>query len=137
MNKQLQVTSIEQLKSKAQGTIVELPGWDNEPLVARVKRPSMLGLASKNKIPNGLLGAAQKVFTSRVDDKVDMTEIFEVTRVIAEDALVEPTLKQIEDAGLELTDEQLTALLNYSQSGMKALERFRSKPASIKDNKSK
>ena len=130
-----QVTSIEQLKIKSQGEVVFLPGWDDEPFVARVKRPSMLGLASKGKIPNGLLGAAQKVFTSSVDEKVNLTEIFQVTRVIAEEALVEPTLKQIEEAGVELTDEQLTAILNYSQSGVKALERFRPKQSSDKGDK--
>ncbi|MDK2917299.1 MAG: hypothetical protein PWQ37_32 [Candidatus Petromonas sp.] len=133
----MQITSLDKLKEKAKGEIVELPGWDEEPFVARVKRVSMLGLAAQGKIPNGLLGAAQKVFTQSVDEKTSITEIYEVARVIAKDTLVEPSYNELEKIGLELTDEQLIALLNYSQRGVRALEHFRTDRTGSKDNKSK
>lgn len=75
------VTSLDKLREKAQGQLVELPGWDEE--------------------------------------------------------LVEPTLDQIEECGLKLTDEQLTVLLNYSQQGVKDLERFCPIKPGNEDNKSK
>ena len=38
---------------------------------------------------------------------------------------MEPSLAEIESVGLELTDDQMMALFNYSQVGTKALESFR------------
>ncbi len=130
------VTSLDKLKEKAQGQLVELPGWDEENFVCRVKRVSMLGLASQGLIPNSLLSAANKLFTSRVDNNTDLKDIFKVMEVIAKETLVEPTYQHIEDCGLKLTDEQLTVLLNYSQQGAKALERFRTIKPNSEDNKS-
>ncbi|KGG81067.1 hypothetical protein Y919_02545 [Caloranaerobacter azorensis H53214] len=133
----MQVTSLDKLKEKAQGQIVEFPGWDEEPFVARVKRVSLLGLVAQGKIPNSLLGAAQKLFIQGVDEKTNIKEVYEVAKAIAKDTLLEPSLDQLEEIGLELTDEQLIAILNYSQQGVKALESFRTKQSDIKNNKSK
>jgi len=44
---------------------------------------------------------------------------------VAKEAFAEPTYAEIEAAGLELTDAQLLAVFNYTQSGAKALEPFR------------
>lgn len=132
----MQITSLDQLKKKAQGELIELPGWDEESFVARVKRVSMLGLASKGKIPNALLSSAQKIFTSRVDEETTLEDISGVMKVIAEETLVEPSMDQLKEIGLELTDEQLTSLLNYSQMGVKSLERFRTNKTGTQNNQS-
>lgn len=132
----MNITSLDILKEKAKGEMVELPGWDEENLVCRVKRVSILGLASKGSIPNSLLTAATKVFTSKVDTNTSLKEICDVMKVIARETLVNPTYEQIEECGLTLTDEQLTALLNYSQQGVRALEKFRTVKPNNKDNKS-
>lgn len=123
-----QVTSLEQLTLYAQGQVIELPPFaEGQPLVARLKRPSIMVLARSGKIPNALLSAATELFTGKQDkgDPIDLSEIMGVVEVICEASFVEPTYSQIKEAGLELTDEQFMAVFNYSQRGVKALEPFR------------
>ena len=123
-----EVTSLAALSLYAQGQLVELPGFgENQPFFARLRRPAIMGLTKSGKIPNALLSAATELFTGKQDknDPVDLSEIVGVVEVICEAAFVEPTYQQIKDIGLELTDEQLMAVFNYSQRGIKALEPFR------------
>ena len=125
-----EVTSLADLQVYAQGQVVELPGFfSEEPFVARLRRPSLLALTKSGKIPNALLSAANELFTGKQDksDPVDLSEIMGVLEVICESALLEPTYKDVVDAGLTLTDEQYTAIFNFSQRGIKALEPFRTK----------
>lgn len=125
-----EVTSLADLQVYAQGQVVELPGFfSEEPFVVRLRRPSLLALTKSGKIPNALLSAANELFTGNQDksDPVDLSEIMGVLEVICESALLEPTYKDVVDAGLTLTDEQYTAIFNFSQRGIKALEPFRTK----------
>lgn len=130
--KQLTITTIEELKKAASGEIVELPSFSqNCPFVARVKRPSLLALVKAGKIPNALLVRTNELFTNDgagfdPENKSLMSEMYEVLVLIAGETLVEPSLDDIQNAGIELTDEQLMFLFNYSQQGVKALESFRS-----------
>jgi hypothetical protein len=45
--------------------------------------------------------------------------------VLAENALIEPSYKELKEAGIELTDLQLSAIMAYCQRGVKMLEYFR------------
>lgn len=127
----LKVTSIAELQSYKEGKIIELPPFaEGQPFVARVRRPSMLVLAKSGKIPNSLLSAAGDLFTKGgsnmdTDNPRLLADMYGVCHLIAEATLIEPTLKDIEDAGLELTDDQLMTIFNYSQAGAQALEPFR------------
>lgn len=132
-----EVTSLADLQTYAQGQVVELPGFfSEEPFVVRLRRPSLLALTKSGKIPNALLSAANELFTGKQDksDPVDLSEIMGVLEVICESALLEPTYKDIVDAGLTLTDEQYTAIFNFSQRGIKALEPFRTESEEHKDS---
>lgn len=123
------ITSFETLKSYSNGHIVKLPDFcDGQPFVAKIRRPSMMKLAKEGKIPNVLLSAANDLFAgSSMDvDNPDMLKEFgEVCYIICDAALISPTLAEIEKAGVELTDEQMIAIFNYSQAGAKSLETFR------------
>lgn len=127
----MNITSISDLQSYASGTIVRLPDFgDGQPLVARVRRPSMLVLAKQGKIPNSLLNAASELFTKGgsgmdPDNEGMLGDMYDICHIICEASLIEPSVQMIEEAGLELTDEQLMAIFNYSQTGVKALESFR------------
>lgn len=126
-----QVTSVLDLNKYAKGTVVELPEFaEGQPLIVRIKRPSILALAKSGKIPNNLLVTAAELFTKGgqgmdVDNENMLSDMYNLCRVMAEASLVEPTLADIERAGLELTDEQLMAIFNYSQAGVNALKPFR------------
>lgn len=127
------VTSLSDLQSYSNGTIVRFPDFaEGQPFVARVKRPSMLMLAKMGKIPNALLNSATQLFTkggSGMDTKNGKTlsDIYDICEVIAKASLVNPTYDEIIDSGMTLSDDQVMAIFNYTQSGVKALENFRSK----------
>lgn len=135
----MKVTSIDELKAMAKGEIVELKGFGTETFVARLRRPSLLNMVTNSKIPNTLLSASHTVFfgakTSK--DVVSMDESNQLYRIVAKEALVEPTLEQIEEAGLELTDEQLIEIFQYTQVGVRALESFHKKQKDIKNTENK
>ena len=133
-NQNLQITSIEQLKQYSTGQVVELPPFgDGQPFVARIKRPSMMGLVKKGQIPNELLSSANSLFEKGPQgmmqkgtfDEDTMTKLFDIIDVICEASFVEPTYKELKESGIELTDDQYMFVFNYTQNGVNALDSFR------------
>jgi hypothetical protein len=128
-DKILNITSVADLQSYASGAIVELPPFaEGQPFVARLRRPSMLALMKNGKIPNSLINKAQQLFdgdSKSLEGSSAMQEIMDVLEIMAEATFLEPTYKQIKEAGIELTDDQLMFIFNYSQQGVKAIEPFR------------
>lgn len=129
---ELNVTTIGQLQTYSQGTIVKFPDFaEGQPFVAKVRRPSMLLLVKQGKIPNSLLNTATKLFIhggsgTKEEKNINLlSEMYEVCKVICQSTLISPTFEEIESAGVNLTDEQLMAIFNYSQLGVKALDSFR------------
>lgn len=125
-----QVTSLEQLKQYANGNIVRLPDFaEGQPFIAKLKRPSILGMAKQGKIPNSLLVKTNELFVQSgsldTEENSMMQEIYDVIDLIASETFVEPTYDEIKSTGVELTDEQMMFIFNYSQQGVKALESFR------------
>lgn len=128
--KKEQVTSLEQLKQYVNGNIVRLPDFaEGQPFVAKLKRPSILGMAKQGKIPNSLLVKTNELFVQSgsldTEENGMMQEIYDVIDLIASETFVEPTYEEIKSTGIELTDEQMMFIFNYSQQGVKALESFR------------
>lgn len=127
----MRITSVNDLRNYANGLVVRLPDFgDGQPFIARVKRPSMLVLAKYGKIPNSLLTTAAELFKKGgeamdPDNENMLGGMYDIMSAIAEASLIEPSMKDIKDAGLELSDEQMMALFNYSQVGVKSLESFR------------
>lgn len=127
----MNITSITDLQSYAAGTVVRFPDFaEGQPFVARVRRPSLLVLAKQGKIPNTLLSAAGELFTKGgggmdSDNEGMLGDMYDIMHIICEASLMQPTMKDIESAGLSLSDDQLMAIFNYSQTGVKALESFR------------
>lgn len=135
----IQVTTMEDLKTYAKGQLVELPPFaDGMPLNAYMRRPSMLVMMKGGKIPNKLLSTANALFNgttteaSKEDDEI-YKEVLEISELLAEASLINPSLQAIKSAGLELTDDQYTFIFQYSQRGVKALETFRQESADSKD----
>lgn len=123
------VTTIEDLKEYAKGQIVQLPPFaDGQPLIVRMKRPSLMILAKSGKIPNKLLKTATEMFNgekSTDDEDFDaLSKTLELLEIICEASLVEPRYKDFKSAGIDLSDEQLIAIFNYTQRGIEALNSF-------------
>ena len=130
-NNKTNITSIEDLKQYASGQIVRLPDFaEGQPFVARLKRPSLLGMVKRGKIPNTLLVRANELFVqdgSGFDPEEEnmMSQMFDVLDLMATETFLEPTYQEIKDNGIELTDDQLMFIFNYAQQGVRALESFR------------
>lgn len=127
----INITTFADLQSYAAGTIVRFPDFaEGQPFVARVRRPSMLVLAKQGKIPNTLLTAAGELFSKGgagmdADNESMLSDVYGICEVIARASLVQPTYDEIQQAGMELSDDQIMAIFNYTQNGVKALESFR------------
>lgn len=115
--------------------VVNLPGWcgdPEQPFRCELRRPSMLSLAAKGAITNPLMKTARKIFYAGLSpDGGSLEEEGRVLLEIARAAMVSPTLDQLEAGGIDLTDEQLIAIFQFTQLGAKALDRFRGFPADI------
>ena len=106
--------------------IETIPGWFGETVEVELKRPSILALAAAGAIPNPLMKTARKLFYSGISpDGGDLSEEGRVLLEVAKAALVKPSFDELETAGIELTDEQLIAIFQFTQLGAKALDRFR------------
>ena len=127
----MSITSASDLQNYASGVVVRFPDFaEGQPFVARVRRPSMLVLAKSGKIPNTLLITAGELFSKGgagldTDNENMLSDMYDIMHIISEAALVQPSLQEIEAAGLQLSDDQMMAIFNYSQAGVKALESFR------------
>lgn len=127
----MKVTSIDQLKVMSGGEIVKLPPFiQGQDFYAKLRRPSMLKLVQSGQIPNSLLRTANMLFSGGVNEELDrddefMKDMFDVIDVLAGAVFVEPSWKDLKNAGIELTDEQYMFIFNYTQEGVKALEPFR------------
>lgn len=133
MEDQKRVTTIEELKSYAQGQMVDLPPFgEGQPFRARLRRPSLMALVKSGKIPNRLLVTANKLFMEKGVDEKDtefMPQALDVFEALVEASFVSPTYKELKEAGIELTDDQMMFVFSYTQQGVKALERFRVRTA--------
>lgn len=128
----MELTSLDTLKIYAEGQLVELPPFaEDQPFVAKLKRPSLLALAKAGKIPNELLTSAGELFetNSGKSEESDAAEkvatLANMLDTICESSFVSPTYAEIKEIGIELTDDQKTFVFQYAQNGVKALSNFR------------
>lgn len=129
-NTENKVTPIGTLKSYDNGKVVEIPQYsDGQRAFVRLRRPSLLRMAHSGKIPNALLKSAADLFTkgNAVDseDPITLNQMYELIEVMVKASLVEPTWEELEEAEITLTDEQMSFIFQYSQSGVEKLSMFR------------
>lgn len=131
---ELKVTSIEELlKMGACGELVELPSFaENSKFVAKLRKPSLLGIVKSGKVPNELLVEANKLFANGAQgitrDTLNpemMSNMCDLLDIVCEEAFVEPKFEDLKNAGIELTDSQRLAVFSYTQSGVESLKSFR------------
>ena len=123
------ITSIADIVKYTAGSIVRLPDFaDGQEFIAKLKRPSMLGLMKSGRIPNSLLNQATQLFKSgaaSLGKNNTVEDLYDIMEIILEEAFVTPSYKEIKDAGVQLSDDQVMAVFGYTQNGIKALENFR------------
>lgn len=127
------IVTLDDLKKLSEGEIVELPSFnEGESFYVKLRRPSLLQMVKAGKIPNDLLVDANALFANgasgainrSVNDNETLVRLLDVIECICEAAFVEPTYKEIKQAGIELTDSQLLAVFSYTQNGVENLKSF-------------
>ena len=115
------ITSIEEFKNKAH-SIIDLPGFGpGEKVTVKVRKVSILGLASSGKIPNSLMGTVTKLFNANTKEQQvsatnNVIEMTQLMNLIAKNSLVEPEYEEVKEY---LTDEQLNGIFEYAMGGVK------------------
>ena len=107
-----------------------LPDFSGEGVInVKLCRPSMLALAAHGAIPNELLACARDIFNEGGKAQVQLDELGRLLLIFAQNALVSPSYEELEEQGVSLTDEQLSAIYAFVQGGVRALLPFREKLA--------
>lgn len=120
----MNITSIDELRLMSGGEIVELPPFvQGKQFVAKLRRPSMMNLVKQGKIPNSLIKMATDLFNGTTKDSETsaeevMPQMLQIMEIMAEATFIEPKWSDIKAAGIELTDEQMIFIFNYTQNGV-------------------
>ena len=119
--------SIQEVMHKAGVQEVTISGWNGDEVVVKLRRPSLTGMIVGEFIPNPLLKTVEKLFRHRADElaEIDSVQQAKALHCIAAQALVEPTMEQLEKAGAFLTDEQYMEIYAFAIGGAASLARFR------------
>jgi hypothetical protein len=126
------ITTLASLKKLAHKTeTVALIGLDEDtPFVCRLRRSGLRQMITAGKIPNQLLAAAQRLYEGAGSKATaNIKDMLKVMETVVDDALVEPKLIELREAGIELTEPQFGAIFNYAQHGIKAVQPFLFQPA--------
>ena len=132
---EMSVTPLETIRLASMGSLVTIPGFaDGETFTVRLRKPNMLTLIKLGKIPNELLDGAVELFEGKQKDgKRDYSEIYSILMAFCEASLAEPTYKEMAEAGIELTMEQMMFIFQYTQGGIKSLKPFRDESEDLRN----
>lgn len=130
------VTSLEKLKEIASKEYELPPFIDGTPFVARLKSVSTMDMAKDGKVPNPLMKSVANAIegknnlgkTNDMNSDDDTLKIFEFMRTVAKSSLVSPTYDEIEECGVKLTDQQITAIFSIAMGDMQKTISFRGVP---------
>lgn len=128
------VSNIESLKQVGTQE-VELPSFpDGTPFVARLRKISLFQLIGKKKIPNPLMQTVvnllglekdeKKATEEIMSDSENLNNLIEFMLIIAENSLVEPKYKELQENDIYLTDEQLLEIFRFSVGDLQQLMKF-------------
>lgn len=129
--KELKVTPLSELMSYKNGQVVELPPFaEGQPFVARLRRPSLMGLVKSGRIPNSLMKQATTLFAKGNQSLSGMnantlTDMLDIMDIIIDEAMIEPNYSELKSNGITLSDDQIMAIFSYTQQGVDYLKQFR------------
>lgn len=124
--------NIEEIKKKSIITI-DVPGWDEDVEHWEVQKPRMMAMILQGKIPNHLMGVADKMIkgSNTNAEKLDVKEMGKMFEIYCLSCMVSPTYEEIKDF---MTDEQMNLIIAFATGGVQALENFRSDRKDGTDN---
>ena len=122
------ITKIEDIKARLD-VEVELSGWaEDEPFRCVLRKPSMYQMIAGGTIPNPLIPTIERLFMATVPKEMSAEEHqkeSEALIAIARATLREPSMAELEEAGIALTDTQIMEIYAFAITGAKGLASFR------------
>jgi hypothetical protein len=131
MSKELKVTPISELIKYKDGQLVELPPFgEGQPFIARLRRPSLMGLVKSGKIPNSLMKQATTLFAKGNQSLSGMnantlTDMLDIMDIVVDEAMIEPKYSELKENDIKLSDDQIMSIFSYTQQGVDYLKQFR------------
>lgn len=122
------MTDIQEAARRYAAQEVALPGWEpGDDLIVKLRRPGLVNMAAAaGFVPNPLLAAVEELFfPAGRQVKLPPDQQAKALHEIARCALISPTLDELSQAGLLLTDEQYLAIYAFALKGVEGLSRFR------------
>lgn len=129
--KELKVTPLADLIKYKNGQVVELPPFaEGQPFIARLRRPSLMGLVKSGKIPNSLMKQATALFAKGGQslsglNANTMTDMLDIIDIVIDEAMIEPKYSELKENDIKLGDDQMMAIFSYTQQGVDYLKQFR------------
>jgi len=128
------VITIQEIKQRASGTVIDIPDWEpGGKIKVRVRRPDLIALLKKvGFAPNEFMGVIddkQKV-EAKVKETVGQAEdggwesMERVLDAVAEASLIEPAFKDIQKV-LPMTFQQKMEIFNWAMGEQRELLPFR------------
>ena len=130
-DKPLVQSTLEEIARKAAPRLVEISDFygDEESITVRLRNASLLQLAVAGSIPNELMSTVNRLYKKGLNNaETDVGQQGQVLLHVAEAALVAPTMKELEEKGVTLTERQLTEIYIFVVNGVRALKDFRKIP---------
>lgn len=122
-------TPILEIAAQAAPEEVTLSGFRaGTEICVELRAPSFYALLAANAVPNPLLPVVNQLFMSgpqAKDVESPNPELAKAMMVIARESLKQPTMDELEENGVQLTDRQLLEIAVYASRGPAALAAFR------------
>lgn len=119
------ITSMDAILRQAAPEEVTLSGWAADEVTFLLRRPSLVAMASGGHVPNPLIPVVEKLLMGQPDAQADSGDSARALLAVARAAMVQPTLMELEEAGVALTDAQVMEIYAYALGGPLAVATFR------------
>lgn len=144
MMKAISLQELKKLKQEVYETI-EIPGFNDQSAIpVDVKKVSLMDLSECKILPNSLLMSVNAIFVRQQKGPAPSEkelaaweqQLREFTEIVYKEALIQPTFKDFEEAGLPLTSIQKRMIAEYAIGDVSTLNRFRKFREGLKNNSS-
>lgn len=123
------LTDMQEIVAQAAPDEITISGFKGGcTITVQVHTPSLYALLAANALPNPLIPTINRLFAKAPESR-DVTapdaQLAAAMQVIARETLISPSLAELEENGVQLTDRQLLEICLYATRGPAALAAFR------------
>ena len=124
----MEITKVADIRSLGAEDVVELSGWDERPFVCRLRRVSLYEMIGSGCVPNPLIPVVRDLFmgmSKALEKNLSDAEDVKAFLTIAKCSMLEPSYQELQEVGIQLTDQQVLEIFFYATRGPRSLAAFR------------